>query len=99
MNMVVNTRRTVIFKEIMAAKKNIIGSPNNQSSVSRSSILVNASTPSSTLAVKSVSISTQGWGGWQKEISHDKYDVHGIAHACTDRKDDIFMQRQLYIDD
>ena len=28
-------------------------------------------------------------------ISHDKYDVRGIAHACND---DIFMQRQLYID-
>ena len=25
-------------------------------------------------------------------ISHDKYDVRGIAHACTNRKDNIFMQ-------
>ena len=27
-------------------------------------------------------------------IPHDEYDVHGIAHAhaCTNRKDDIFMQ-------
>ena len=32
-------------------------------------------------------------------IPHDKYDVHGIAHACTNRKDDIFMKRQLYIDE
>ena len=30
---------------------------------------------------------------------HDKYDVRGIAHARTDKKDDIFMQKQLYIDD
>ena len=34
-------------------------------------------------------------GNW---IPHDKYDVHGIAHARTDRKDNIFMQRRLYID-
>ena len=32
-------------------------------------------------------------------IPHDKYDVPGIAHARTDRKDNIFMQRQLYIDE
>ena len=32
-------------------------------------------------------------------ISHDKYDVCGIAHALTNRKDDIFMQRRLYIDE
>ena len=31
-------------------------------------------------------------------IPHDKYDVHAIAHVRTDRKDDIFMQRRLYID-
>ena len=26
---------------------------------------------------------------------HDKYDMRVIAHARTNRKDDIFMQRQL----
>ena len=26
---------------------------------------------------------------------HDKYNVHGIAHARINRKDDIFMQRRL----
>ena len=26
---------------------------------------------------------------------HDKYNVHGIAHARINGKDDIFMQRQL----
>ena len=26
---------------------------------------------------------------------HDKYDIHGIAHEHTNRKDDIFMQREL----
>ena len=26
---------------------------------------------------------------------HDKYNIRGIAHARTNRKDDIFMQRQL----
>ena len=25
---------------------------------------------------------------------HDKYDIRGIAHAQTNRKDNIFMQRQ-----
>ena len=30
---------------------------------------------------------------------HDKYDKRGIAHVRTDRKDDIFMQRRLYIDE
>ena len=29
---------------------------------------------------------------------HDEYDIRGIAHARTNRKDNIFMQRQLYID-
>ena len=28
-------------------------------------------------------------------IPHNKYDVRGIAHAHTNRKDDIFMQRRL----
>ena len=28
-------------------------------------------------------------------IPHAKYDVRGIAHERTNRKDDIFMQRQL----
>ena len=32
-------------------------------------------------------------------IQHNKYDVRGIAQARTDRKDDIFMQRPLYIDE
>ena len=27
--------------------------------------------------------------------SHDKYNIRGIAHARTNRKDDIFMQRRL----
>ena len=26
---------------------------------------------------------------------HDKYNIHGIAHARTNRKDNIFMQRRL----
>ena len=26
-------------------------------------------------------------------IPHVKYDIRGIAHAYTNRKDDIFMQR------
>ena len=26
---------------------------------------------------------------------HDKYNMHGIAHVRTNRKDDIFMQRRL----
>ena len=30
---------------------------------------------------------------------HDKYNIRGIAHARTNRKDNIFMQRQLYIDE
>ena len=29
------------------------------------------------------------------ETPHDKYNVLGIAHAQTNRKDDIFMQRRL----
>ena len=29
---------------------------------------------------------------------HDKYDIRGIAHARTNRKDDIFMQRRLVQD-
>ena len=28
-------------------------------------------------------------------IPHDKYNIRGIAHARTNRKDDIFMQRRL----
>ena len=32
-------------------------------------------------------------------IPHDKYNMRGIAHERTNRKDDIFMQRGLYIDD
>ena len=30
---------------------------------------------------------------------HDKYNIRGIAHAGTNRKDVIFMQRRLYIDE
>ena len=26
---------------------------------------------------------------------HDKYDIRGIAHARTNRQNDIFMQRRL----
>ena len=32
-------------------------------------------------------------------IPHDKYNIRGIAHARNNRKDDIFMQRRLYIDE
>ena len=28
-------------------------------------------------------------------IPHDRYDIRGIAHARTNRKHDIFMQRGL----
>ena len=28
----------------------------------------------------------------------DEYDICGIAHVHTNRKDDIFRQRRLYID-
>ena len=31
-------------------------------------------------------------------IPHDKYNIRGIAHVRTNRKDDIFRQRRLYID-
>ena len=30
------------------------------------------------------------------EIPHDRYNIRGIAHAHTNRKDDIFMQRRLW---
>ena len=30
-------------------------------------------------------------------IPHDKYNIRGIVHAPTNRKDDIFWQRRLYI--
>ena len=30
---------------------------------------------------------------------YDKYNIRGIAHARTNRKEDIFMQRRLYIDE
>ena len=32
-------------------------------------------------------------------IPHDKYNIRGIAHARTNRKDNIFMQRRLYIEE
>ena len=28
-------------------------------------------------------------------IPHDRYNIRGIAHVRTNRKDDIFTQRQL----
>ena len=28
---------------------------------------------------------------------HDKYDIRGIAHVRTNRKDNIFMQRRLVL--
>ena len=31
-------------------------------------------------------------------VPHDAYDIRGITHAHTNTKDDIFMQRRLYID-
>ena len=31
----------------------------------------------------------------ENETPHDKYNIRGIAHAHTNRKDDIFMQRRL----
>ena len=31
-------------------------------------------------------------------MPHDKYNICGIDHVCTNRKDDIFRQRGLYID-
>ena len=31
----------------------------------------------------------------QKLIPHDKYNIRGTAHARTNRKDNIFMQRRL----
>ena len=30
---------------------------------------------------------------------HGKYNIHGIAHARTNRNYNIFMQRRLYIDE
>ena len=32
-------------------------------------------------------------------IPHDKYNIRGIVHTLTNRKDDIFMLRQLYVDE
>ena len=32
-------------------------------------------------------------------IPHDKYNIRGIANERTNRKEDIFMQRRLYIDE
>ena len=31
-------------------------------------------------------------------IPNDKYNIRGIAHVRTNRKDDILRQRRLYID-
>ena len=33
------------------------------------------------------------------EIPHDKCNIHGIAHARTNTKDNIFMQRPLLINE
>ena len=30
---------------------------------------------------------------------HGQYDIRGISHVHTKRKDDIFMQRRLYINE
>ena len=35
----------------------------------------------------------------EKGITHDGCNIGGIAHAHTNRKDDIFIQRRLYIDE
>ena len=32
-------------------------------------------------------------------VPHDGYNLRGIAHVRTNRRDDIFMQRRLYIDE
>ena len=32
-------------------------------------------------------------------IQHDSYNIRSIAHTRTNKKDDIFMQRRLYIDE
>ena len=32
-------------------------------------------------------------------MSHDKYNIRGIVQTRTNRKDDIFMQRRMYIDE
>ena len=32
-------------------------------------------------------------------IPHDKCNLRGITHACSNKKDDIFIQRRLYIDE
>ena len=31
-------------------------------------------------------------------IPHDEYNIRSIAHTHTNRKDEIFMQRRLYIE-
>ena len=33
------------------------------------------------------------------EMEFHMYNIRGIAHAHTNRKNDIFMQRRLYIDE
>ena len=32
-------------------------------------------------------------------MPHDKYNICSIDRVCTNRKDDIFRQRRLYIDE
>ena len=32
-------------------------------------------------------------------IPHDEYNIRGIVHRRTNRKDDIFMQRRLCIEE
>ena len=31
--------------------------------------------------------------------SHDRYNIHSIAHTRTNRKDDIFIQRRMCINE
>ena len=37
--------------------------------------------------------------GGTNEPPHDKYNIRGLASMRTNRKDDIFMHRRLYIDE
>ena len=38
-------------------------------------------------------------GGQTRNGTHHDCNIYGIAHACTNRKDNIFMQRRLFIDE
>ena len=50
---------------------------------------------------KTTNIKPEILSGVQTEngTPHGKYNTRGIAYARTNRKDDIFMQRRLYIDE